>query len=256
MIQNRDKMKIISKYKDFYDFNYRYGKPDESVVYERTCTTMHGELPKETMRQLTLLNFHVGFLPIGKNKYVEELYTIGIYPNLFRCPCIGEKDNDALTEISKLTPIDFLTVKDGKSLIDFMQRNVDAKIKWQHLFKSERSYLRHKVRWETYVKDAPDIFTALGTPVFIYGTFNTHLSEHQEFSVIGNEKPELIMDFALNSLSVNLLKYHTDFIKNFDVYSSIENFLFTIKQEPISEPDNKTKIINAGFDLKTSFRKM
>jgi hypothetical protein len=106
------------------------------------------------------------------------------------------------------------------------------------------------------VKDEPNIFKALCSPVFISGRFNAHLYEHQEFSIIRDKKPELIMDFALNSLSVNLLKYHADFIKNFDVYSSIENFLFMMKQEPMSEPDNKTKIINAGFDLKTSFRKM
>lgn len=29
-----------------------------------------------------------------------------------------------------------------------------------------------------------------------------------------------------------------------------------MKKEPESIPDNKTKIINAGFDLKTSFRNM
>jgi formyltetrahydrofolate synthetase len=45
-------------------------------------------------------------------------------------------------------------------------------------------------------------------------------------------------------------------LDNTPVYNDIENFLWMTKQEPISEPDNKTKIINHGFDLKTSFRKM
>ena len=38
--------------------------------------------------------------------------------------------------------------------------------------------------------------------------------------------------------------------------TDIENYLWSMKQEPISEPDNDTKIISHGFDLKTSFRKM
>ena len=41
-----------------------------------------------------------------------------------------------------------------------------------------------------------------------------------------------------------------------NVYIDIENFLWEMKKEPESTPDNKTKIINAGFDLKTSFRNM
>jgi hypothetical protein len=47
-----------------------------------------------------------------------------------------------------------------------------------------------------------------------------------------------------------------DLTVNRSVYNDIENFLWANKQEPIFEPDNKTKIINHGFDLKTSFRKM
>ena len=45
-------------------------------------------------------------------------------------------------------------------------------------------------------------------------------------------------------------------LDNTPIYNDIENFLWAIKQEPIAEPNNETKIINHGFDLKTSFRKM
>ena len=41
-----------------------------------------------------------------------------------------------------------------------------------------------------------------------------------------------------------------------NTYINIENFLWSVKQEPISNPDNNTKILAHGFDLKTSFRKM
>ena len=48
----------------------------------------------------------------------------------------------------------------------------------------------------------------------------------------------------------------TRIINEQNVYIDIENFLWEMKKEPESIPDNKTKIINAGFDLKTSFRNM
>jgi hypothetical protein len=57
-------------------------------------------------------------------------------------------------------------------------------------------------------------------------------------------------------LITNWLKYIKDDLDKRDVYTDIENYLWSMKQEPISEPDNKTKIVSHGFDLKTSFRKM
>ena len=45
-------------------------------------------------------------------------------------------------------------------------------------------------------------------------------------------------------------------LADLNTYINIENFLWSVKQEPIVNPDNKTKIISHGFDLKTSFRKM
>ena len=45
-------MKIISKYKDFYDFNFLYGKPDETLVYKRECAVDNSKAPKGTLPQL------------------------------------------------------------------------------------------------------------------------------------------------------------------------------------------------------------
>lgn len=54
----------------------------------------------------------------------------------------------------------------------------------------------------------------------------------------------------------DVLRLYGDEIKGRDVYNDIENFLWNNKKEPESVPDNNTKIINAGFDTKTSFRNM
>ena len=66
----------------------------------------------------------------------------------------------------------------------------------------------------------------------------------------------LLKNPIFNELTINVLKHVQDDLIKRPIYNEIENFLWSVKEEPISEPDNKTKIINHGFDLKTSFRKM
>ena len=67
---------------------------------------------------------------------------------------------------------------------------------------------------------------------------------------------KIIKNVIFNEQNTNWLKYFIDDTDTPDIYTDIENYLWSMKQEPISEPDNKTKIISHGFDLKTSFRKM
>ena len=71
-----------------------------------------------------------------------------------------------------------------------------------------------------------------------------------------NNKYYGIKNPIFNDFEINVLKYIKEDLDKRPIYNDIENFLWSVKQEPISEPDNKTKIINHGFDLKTSFRKM
>ena len=65
-----------------------------------------------------------------------------------------------------------------------------------------------------------------------------------------------VKDICFNKLNNNILKYWYNELNDINTYINIENFLWSIKQEPVSTPDNKTKILSHGFDLKTSFRKM
>ena len=65
-----------------------------------------------------------------------------------------------------------------------------------------------------------------------------------------------ITNISFQKLQENILKYWYDELNDLNTYTNIENFLWSIKQEPEAKPDNKTKILAHGFDLKTSFRKM
>ena len=67
---------------------------------------------------------------------------------------------------------------------------------------------------------------------------------------------QYVTNICFSRLSKNILKYWYDELNTINTYNNIENFLWSIKQEPISNPDNKTKILSHGFDLKTSFRTM
>lgn len=87
-----------------------------------------------------------------------------------------------------------------------------------------------------------EIFRQLEAPVFL--------------CYFDGSSGRIIKNIIFNEQITNWLKYIKDDLDKRDVYTDIENYLWSMKQEPTSEPDNETKIISHGFDLKTSFRKM
>jgi ribonuclease J len=83
------------------------------------------------------------------------------------------------------------------------------------------------------------------------------IHKENSFDLIANHCGMILNPIFNECKRVNIIySILDDLTVNRSVYNDIENFLWANKQEPISEPDNKTKIINHGFDLKTSFRKM
>lgn len=103
-------------------------------------------------------------------------------------------------------------------------------------------FLRNEDMLSIATQKDEEIFRQVETPVFLY-YYNW---------ITGR----IIKNIIFNEQITNWLKYIKDDLDKRDVYTDIENYLWSMKQEPISEPDNETKIISHGFDLKTSFRKM
>jgi hypothetical protein len=115
--------------------------------------------------------------------------------------------------------------------------------------------------------ECQEIFHTCGTPTFILFVdgWSKNWNNGDNLQSIISHTFELSANYCgmiLNPVfneckRVNIIySILDDLTVNRSVYNDIENFLWANKQEPISEPDNKTKIINHGFDLKTSFRKM
>ena len=65
---------------------------------------------------------------------------------------------------------------------------------------------------------------------------------------------KFIINLSFIKLNPDIIRFWIDDLLDINTYNNIENFLWSIKQEPIANPDNKTKIISHGFDLKESFR--
>ena len=86
-------MKIISKYKDFYDsFGFITGKPDESVTYLRTtvCVNQHSDPEyRDIITELSRYTYsETGVYDKDKKGYSAYLNTVvvGIYPYIYLSP--------------------------------------------------------------------------------------------------------------------------------------------------------------------------
>ena len=153
--------------------------------------------------------------------------------------------NDAQLQYDKLI-IDQKTLKPAK--VHFYTDDL----------KKIQSYLKKYV-WKIECKE---IFYKMKSPVFVQysDTLFDGGAYWEEIMKIwkDNNRKNIyyVTDISFNKLNVNLLKYWYNDLFDLNTYINIENFLWSIKQEPISNPDNNTKILAHGFDLKTSFRKM
>ena len=111
-------------------------------------------------------------------------------------------------------------------------------------------------------KEAKEVFEYIGPPVFCEvspikdGSVYYDLKDYKGQDKLDIFNKYWIGNCSFEKLGKNILIIWMTELMSVNTYNNIENFLWSIKQEPISEPDNKTKIVNHGFDLKTSFRNM
>ena len=143
--------------------------------------------------------------------------------------------------------VPFEVANTNEELNEFLKKinlniQIEDKYKWVSVHQRHSNF---KSSW----KDE-DLFRQIETPVFLFhhhGAYENHHFKSYDY---------IIKNIIFTEQPTNWLKYIKDDLDKRDVYTDIENYLWSMKQEPISEPDNETKIISHGFDLKTSFRKM
>lgn len=281
-------MKIISKHnkKDFYDYlGFQYDTSDD-IVYLRETKGLFTNKPED----YTIINncyklienkipnyaHNVSFNQFKYHKYSCQVYHIivGIYPYVYVVPIV-----------ELMIPYEFSKNVFETVFIETLPYecydNEDKILEYVNLrtcISQDDIYIYHKPNGKefkntgTYYMRNPkieckEIFHTCAAPTFILfvGGWSKNWNNGDSLQSIIPHTFELSANYCgmiLNPVfneckRVNIIySILDDLTVNRSVYNDIENFLWANKQEPISEPDNKTKIINHGFDLKTSFRKM
>ena len=240
-------MKIISKFRDFYDYKVAKYGVDEKLVYTRKTYCEY------------FLNFYSHLRK--EYRFSEEEFNKNLkknveYSEIAKCHkilVIGEKvihlfftENGVYThfdiknenDLRKLNDFQYkkeITFKDGKKFSIFSKFGSD----WDYLL----SYNRKKLITSDIDKD--DII--LNAPIFLIeyiGEYNDGTSRRQYF-------PPLYKFTYNPNLSQMGVYIDEDFI-----WQSLVEFLSNKRSEKEISPEvsNENKILSKGFDLKTSFR--
>ena len=285
-------MKIISKYKDFYDYLWIDGEPDVTYVRkEKLCFNYIGHiLSLDSKYNIGNGSEHYGMF-LGKEIGIYDIgYTFGIYPYIYCSPALlFTVPDSSRTYVHMLTKNDVDKFKkcgkDEKMTADILSgiwslysANEDKNLKIRfpkfskYYWRSEYDHIKEYC-WKV---EMPEFFFKIKSPIFVIWAdelfYDTPYSELaymkperenydkiqfiDELDFISETKPSLMTNVCFNKLNYQITKYWFDEINNLNTYSSIESFLITSKLDPEPIISNDGKIIAHGFDLKTSFRKM
>lgn len=281
-------MKIISKHnkKDFYDYlGYQYDTSDD-IVYLRETKGLFTYKPEDynvinkcyklIENKVPNYSYNVSFNQFKYHKYYCKVHhiIIGIYPYVYVVPIVklvvANKFylHDIHTVFIETLPYEYYN--DENKILDYV--NLRTGISKNDIYIYHRPNDKEFKNTGTYYMrnskfECQEIFHICGAPTFILfiGAWSKNWNTGDSVQSIISNTFDLHSSYCgmiLNPIfneckRVNIISSILDDLTvNRSVYNDIENFLWANKQEPISEPDNKTKIINHGFDLKTSFRKM
>ena len=244
-------MKIISKFKDFYDYKVAKYGVDEKLVYTRKTYCEYFE--SFVIDVYTASDDRISEENFNKNLKENFEYFKGI--NFHKILILGEKlihlfftENGVYThfdakklDVSKGTYQSYyskeITFNDGRNF----EICTDFGYAWDKLFSYDRNRL---IRVNT---DIPSDDIILNAPIFLIeyiGEYNDGTSRRQYF-------PPLYKFTYNPNLSQMGVYIDEDFI-----WQSLVEFLSNKRSEKEISPEvsNENKILSKGFDLKTSFR--
>ena len=242
-------MKIISKFKDFYDYKMTKYGVDEKLVYTRKTYYEYSKrfsinINTEFTERLSEENF---------NKYFKEYTEYFTDNNYHKVLFIGKKsihlfftENGIYTHLDIKNPEDLkknygqwyhyyeITFNDGKKYRIYTPFRYD----WNELI----SYNREKVLSHIDASKDDILFNEPMLLLEYLGKFNKKKVRY----------PDSIYRFTYNP---NLSKLGIYIDEDF-VWQSLVEFLSNKRSEKeiIPEVSDKNKILSKGFDLKSSFR--
>ena len=240
-------MKIISKFKDFYDYKVTKYGVDEKLVYTRKtyCEYFQGFFRD--------INIDYRISEDDFNKNLKENTKVTDEKNIHKILFIGEKlihlffiENGVYThldiknneDLRKFTDFEYrkeITFKDGKKFNIYTRFKDD----WEYLL----SYDRKKLINLNINKDN----VILNEPILLI----------EYIGKCNNEKAKRYYSYSLYKFIYNSnLSQIGVYIDADFVWQSLVEFLSNKRSEKEISPEvsDENKILSKGFDLKTSFR--
>ena len=284
-------MKIISKYKDFYDFIVQ--DHDADLNYVRNIGLVNeylDDLFRTEGNSIPYYSKYYGYQDTYRSRrdngeLTFDNFIFGIYPFVFSQPILriyykyrvnnnvenffiilGRELVDKVLDSSIIVSQSAIDLELKKiAQLEFDKRANDHICDYAKVHFAPHNKLadiQKSLKMHVWKVDCPDIFYKIESPVFI--KYNYDLLVNGAYWDNWPAEPRIgklkdthyVTDISFQKLNYNILKYWYNDLFDLNTYINIENFLWSIKQEPEAKPDNKTKILAHGFDLKTSFRKM
>ena len=238
-------MKIISKFKDFYDYKVAKYGVDEKLVYTRKT---YCEYFQALIGKINNINIDYRISESEFNKNLKDNTKPINEKNIHKILFIGEKlIHLFFTENGVYTHFDIRNEEDLRKLIDFEYKkeitfkdgkkfNIYSRFRedWEYLL----SYNKKKLITSDIDKD--DII--LNEPMLL-------------IELIGESKSSRYLYIYKFTYNPNLSKLGIYIDEDF-IWQSLVEFLSNKRSEKEIAPEvsNENKILSKGFDLKTSFR--
>lgn len=281
-------MKIISKYKDFYDYLWIDGDPD--IIYVRKEKPCFNVLDDSIFRCNYEKHLGTGMKSYAWVSNAGHItlcgFTFGIFPYVYTVPAISISLDSLSYYFKILSNADVKAIFELKEmnkqkeyvtniLNEFFKGNENAphQYSWSYFWRNSMTTELNRYIWKD---ENQDLFFNLGAPVFcVYVNELFYGTAYEEAASIkptkenkdkiafikgarmrGDNAVTLMTNVCFNKLNFPITKFWFDELNSVNTYSNIESFLLTSKLDPEPKITNEGKIIAHGFDLKTSFRKM
>lgn len=256
MVKTLKLYEIITKFKDFYDYEVGYDS-DDSLVWDRTKGTQllgtsadskakECGLDKVVMSLKSDETYTSGVYYRNKQNdntvYVDfKTFYVGIYPCVYKIVTFFVNSYSVIIDELNGKILDEDTFEHYDEFIESIKNKYKDRYKFH--FPPIRFYWARSGSAANFGKrsiECEEVFKKLDTPTFLYEPYFQFYTDY------------IVCTNGIKGLP----KYIKSVGSNRDFYTDIENFLYSQKSEPISTQDNNSKIVSHGFDLKTSFRKM
>lgn len=281
-------MKIISKYKDFYDYFVEDYDADIHYVREPKAFSNGDKETKDIVLNVNKLidevfsskyrsylpyYYHNGYYGRSLNNNIAGHISIvsatfGIYPYVYKAPIIRVADPKTYSSINGLYYVmsnavvyKIMCARTHDEGVEILINEVKHLTAINTHFDNNTKFvfdykdIKREINTNCGKEDIKDVFYLLGAPIFIHTSLDA-IYEGTQYAAMIDPHTAYLTNVCFNELNMNIIKYYYNSLYDLNTYINIENFLWSIKQEPVATPDNKTKIQAHGFDLKTSFRKM